>query len=215
MTTIATCQKVLPACSESPAPSRLCESDDVNKLVIPGALEELDPDDYPSGLFWTQASWNIHKKNQVNQGINPFNLGFICDEDGTRVLKDCLMAMTKRAKQLWTSCYHLCMDPPTWTKKCDDAALFFCTTCTFLFLKFHCVRMTGKQRLLLLSTTQTGLLMYKAQEPLYISLLLIPFFFSTVFALFQVKDHQKESERTTTKENLAQKTEDSRHHHQH
>ena len=63
MTTIATCQKVLPACSESPGPSRLRESDDVDKLVIPGALEELDPDDYPSSLFWTQASWNIHKKN--------------------------------------------------------------------------------------------------------------------------------------------------------
>ena len=46
------------------------------------------------------------------------------------------MAMTKRAKQLWTSCYHLRMDPPTWTKKCDDAALFFSRNMRISFSEF-------------------------------------------------------------------------------
>ena len=129
MTTIATSRPVYPPRSESPALSRPHRTenhdDDVDKLLIPHAPEELDRNDYPSARFWTHASWNNHKNNQVNQGINPFNLGFLCNEDGTQASKDRIIAMTKHAKQLWTSCYHLRMDPPTWTKKCDDAALFF------------------------------------------------------------------------------------------
>ena len=61
---------------------------------------------------------------------------------------------------------------------------FFHTICAFLFLNFHCARMTGKQRLLLLSATKTGLPMYEAWEPLYISLPLILFFcFNHICAL--------------------------------
>jgi len=204
MTTIATCQKVHPARSESPAPSRLRESDDVDKLVIPGALEELDPDDYPSGLFWTQTSWNTHKKNQVNQGTNPFNLGFIRNEDGTRVSKDRLMAMTKRAKQLWTSCYHLRMDPPTWTKKCDDAALFFSRNMRISFSEFSLCENDWKVEAFAVirypdwasDVRGSGTLTRKSS---FDSIL-----FKTVYALFQVNDHRRESERATTKKNLDQ-----------
>ena len=145
MTTIATSWQLfhIPAVRlESPGPSSrhgphgLNETDNTDKLVIPRAPEELDPDDYPSAHFWTHASWNNYKKNQINQGINPVSLGFLCDEEGTRVSKDRLLAMTKRAKQLWTSCYHLRMDPPTWTKKCDDTALFFSRNMHISFTEF-------------------------------------------------------------------------------
>lgn len=179
MTTIATSRQLFhtPAVHlESPGPSSrhgphgLNETDNTDKLVIPRAPEELDPDDYPSACFWTYASWNNYKKNQINQGINPVSLGFLCNEEGTRVSKDCLLAMTKHAKQLWTSCYHLRMDPPTWTKKCDDTALFFHKICAFLLLNSDFARMIGKQKPLLLYGTQIGLPMYKAPGLSHISL---------------------------------------------
>lgn len=123
--------------SESP-PLKRCqpEVEDFDKLVIPHAPEELDPEDYPSACFWTHANWNDHRKSQVNQGVNVFNLGFVCDENGKRVSKEHLTAMTKCAKQLWNTCYHLRMDPPTWTKKCEDAALYFSRNMRISFPEF-------------------------------------------------------------------------------
>ena len=101
------------------------EKDDVNKLVIPRVPEELDSDDYQLAHFWTQIGWNNHKKHQVNQGLNIKSLIFMCDADGDPVSKEHLATMMKRAKQLWTTCYHLCMDPPSWTKKTEDVSLYF------------------------------------------------------------------------------------------
>lgn len=120
----------------APLQRRQPENGDLDKLVIPCASEELDPDDYVSARFWTQTSWNDLKRNKVNQGFNVKNLGFICDEDGNPVSKERLATMTKRAKQLWTTCYHLRMDPPSWTKKTEDVALYFSRNMRLSFPEF-------------------------------------------------------------------------------
>jgi hypothetical protein len=120
----------------APLQRRQPENDDLDKLVIPCVSEELDPDDYLLARFWTQTLWNDHKKNKVNQGLNVKNLGFMCDEAGNLVSKERLATMTKRAKQLWTTCYHLRMDPPSWTKKTEDVALYFSRNMRLSFPEF-------------------------------------------------------------------------------
>ena len=72
-----------------------------------------------------QTLWNDHKKNKVNQGLSVKSLSYICDEDGNPVSKEHLATMIKHVKQLWTTCYHLCINPPSWTKKTEDVALYF------------------------------------------------------------------------------------------
>ena len=222
MTTIATSRQpvhTLAGHSESPGPSSRhglrgqTEIDNTDKLVIPHAPDELDHHDYPSARFWTHASWNNHKKNQINQGINPVNLGFLCDEDGTRVSKDRLVAMTKHAKQLWTSCYHLRMDPPTWTKKCDDTAHFFSRNMRISFAEFGLCENDWKVEAFAViwcpdwaSDVQgSGMLTRKSSFIL---------FFSTIYAVFQVNGLQEENERTMTtkKPHLKQRNKKSLRH---
>ena len=82
--------------SLTPSRRRKTESDDRDELVIPCAVEELDPDDYSSALFCRHERWDAHKKITVNQGPNFFNLGFLCDENGVQISKDRIAAMTKR-----------------------------------------------------------------------------------------------------------------------
>ena len=139
MMTIATSRTSSVACSKSlvgPLQPLQPEKDDVDKLVIPRVPEELDSDDYQLARFWTQIGWNNHKKHQVNQGLNVKSLGFMCDADGDLVSKEHLATMTKHAKQLWTTCYHLRMDPPSWTKKTEDVSMYFLRNMRISFPKF-------------------------------------------------------------------------------
>ena len=139
MTTIATSRTPSSVRSKSlvgPLQPLQPEKDDVDKLVIPCVPDELDPDDYESARFWTQIGWNNHKKHQVNQGLYVKSLGFMCDADGDPVSKEHLTTMTKRAKQLWTTCYHLHMDPPSWTKKTEDVSNYFSRNMRISFPKF-------------------------------------------------------------------------------
>ena len=139
MTTIATSRTPSHIRSKSlvgPLQPLQPEMDAVDKLVIPCAPEELDPEDYESACFWTQISWNNYKKHQVNQGLNVKSLGFMCNADGDLVSKERLATMTKRAKQLWTTCYHLRMDPPSWTKKTEDVSLYFIRNMRISFPEF-------------------------------------------------------------------------------
>lgn len=139
MTTIATSRTPSSVRSKSlvgPLQPLQPEKDDVNKLVIPCVPDELDPDDYESARFWMQIGWNNHKKHQVNQGLNVKSLGFMCDADGDPVSKERLTTMTKRAKQLWMTCYHLRMDPPSWTKKTEDVSNYFSRNMRISFPEF-------------------------------------------------------------------------------
>ena len=138
MTTIATSHTPSRAHSKSPVGplQPLQPKKDDYKLVIPHVPEELDPDDYELAHFWMQIGWNNHKKNQVNQGLNIKSLSFMCDADGDPVSKEHLATMMKRAKQLWMTCYHLHMDPPSWTKKTKDVSMYFLRNMCISFPKF-------------------------------------------------------------------------------
>jgi hypothetical protein len=128
--TAATSRTFAPAQPNSPVPdtkpSREKEDPD-GPPVLPPALSELDPDDYPNVRYWTQSSWTEYKKKQTNQGSTVFGLAFLCDADGNRVSKDRLEAMTKRAKQLWTT---------LWGKKGDFVADFFSRHMRNSFIEF-------------------------------------------------------------------------------
>ncbi|KAF8799949.1 hypothetical protein BYT27DRAFT_7263333 [Phlegmacium glaucopus] len=128
MTALAMSRTLVPAQSNSPVPvkpSRHDKEDPDGPPILPPALSELDPEDYPDARYWTQSSWTEYKKNQLNQGSTIFGLGFLCDADGNRVSKDRLDAMTKRAKQLWNTLFRHRQDPFTWGKKGDFVADFF------------------------------------------------------------------------------------------
>lgn len=126
--TAATSRTFAPAQPNSPVPdkpSRPDKEDPDGPPALPPALSELDSDDYPNVRYWTQSSWIEYIKKQTNQGSTVFGLAFLCDADGNRVSKDRLEAMTKRAKQLWTTLYRHRQDPLTWGKKGDFVADFF------------------------------------------------------------------------------------------
>lgn len=113
------------------------EKDDGDNLeALPPALEQLDPDDYPLARFWSQSSWIEYIKKQANQGFTPSNLGFLCDEDGVRVSKERLEAITKRAKSLWTNLHWHRRDPKSWSKKCNFVADYFARNICMSFSEF-------------------------------------------------------------------------------
>jgi len=120
------------------------KKDDVDKLVMTHVPEELNSDNYQSARFWMQIGWNNHKKHQINQGLNVKSLGVMCDADGDPVYKERLVTMAKCAKQLWTTCYHLHMDPPSWTKKTEDVSMYFLRNMCIFFPtpspSLHCER---------------------------------------------------------------------------
>jgi len=117
MAALGTSRTLVPAQLNSPVsikPARLDKDDPDGPPTLPPPLDELDPDDYPGTIYWTQSSWIEYKKKQANQGYGVFGLAFLCNAEGDRVSRDRLDAMTKRAKQLWNTLYRHRQDPTTW-----------------------------------------------------------------------------------------------------
>ena len=104
--------------------------------TLPPALDELDPDDYPDTLYWTQSSWIEYKKKQANQGYSIFGLTFLCNTEGDCVSRDRLDAMMKCTKQLWNTLYWHHQDPTTWGKKGNFIADFFSRHMHNSFMEF-------------------------------------------------------------------------------
>ena len=75
-------------------------------LVVPGAPDPLDKEDYPDVQYWHDEDWIKHTERQKDRGEVVPRLGFLTDRDGNLVVESQIKVFTSTAKQAWNELYH-------------------------------------------------------------------------------------------------------------
>ncbi|RXW17285.1 hypothetical protein EST38_g8569 [Candolleomyces aberdarensis] len=120
--------------SALPVPSIYVSPEDRKEYGSP-----LKQKDYPNAKFWVKKDWKNHSDSYGDRGEKgPYYLEYLTDKEGKFVGKEIVKAVRALAFRLWNQWFACWVDPPTWSKKRDDAWLFFKIR---MYEEFVCLRL--------------------------------------------------------------------------